>query len=198
MAADEFARIDFSGTPVTYNIHDFTFMTKDSLISKYSKFVSAGDESIPVHTPFNLSIKISALDERLTQKAVIVKCDSTGLVGSLNGSLNSGWLSAMSRSFGNFYIDIDTVAPVIQSEGVSFDTLWMKQKLTYILTDNLSGINQYQMLIDGKWVPARFDAKSGKLTYPVPEGTPSVKRSVEIIVTDQKGNRNTLIEQFIF
>lgn len=193
------AKIEFpSDSKVTYNIHDFEFLTIDSTLAEFSAFVKAGSSSIPLHQSCELSIKTRNLPVSLQSKALIVRLTDKNERISIGGVFQEGWVKASVKSLGNFFVGIDTVSPEIIPSGVSYDAIWQSHKITFKLTDNLSGVDKYEMIIDGKWVPARFDAKSGQLFYVIPAVQKQAERSVRVTVTDQKGNKSVFNGKYSF
>jgi len=64
--------------------------------------------------------------------------------------------------------------------------------LTFVMTDNLSGINKYSLFINDKWVLAEYDGKSDLLTYWFDSETPTGELKVELKVSDKVGNEPLL------
>jgi hypothetical protein len=62
-------------------------------------------------------------------------------------------------------------------------------RLKIVITDNLSGISEYSLRINGKWVLAEYDAKNDLLMYEYDSNTlRRTKLNVELIVIDRKDN----------
>lgn len=139
----------------------------------------------PLHVGFNLWIKADALPENLRSKALIV---STG-GSSQGGTFENGYVKASPRNFGSFYIAVDTVAPRISAvniaDGKSMAGL---SKMTFKISDNLSGIKSFNGYIDGKWVLMEFDAKTATLWHSFDDRTASGKHDFELVVSDVKDN----------
>jgi murein DD-endopeptidase MepM/ murein hydrolase activator NlpD len=139
----------------------------------------------PLHIGFNLWIKADALPGNLRDKALIV---STG-GSSQGGSFDNGYLKATPKNFGSFYIAVDTIAPRIVptniTDGKSMAGL---SKMTFKISDNLSGIKSFSGYIDGKWVLMEFDTKTATLWHSFDDRTASGKHTFELVVTDGKEN----------
>lgn len=198
MARNDQARIEFPSGRVTYNIHDFDFLTVDSSIAEFSSFVMAGSSSIPLHQSCELSIKTGNLPVSLQPKSVIVKLNDKNERISMGGVFQDGWVKSSIRTFGNFFVTIDTIAPVINPLGITNDLIWQRSIISFKLSDDLSGIDKYEMTVDGKWVPANFDLKTGHLFFVVPAGQTATERNIKVKVTDRKGNRSVFEGRFSF
>lgn len=139
----------------------------------------------PLHVGFNLWIKADLLPENLRNKALIV---STG-GSSQGGSFENGYLKATPRNFGSFYIAIDTIAPRIIPVNISNGKSMVGlSKMTFKISDNLSGIKSFNGYIDGKWVLMEFDSKTATLWHSFDERTSSGNHTFELVVTDVKEN----------
>lgn len=198
VARNDEAKIEFPSGKVTYNIHHFEFQTFDSSLAEFSAFVKAGNSSIPLHQSCDLSIKSKNVDSSLQPKALIVRLTDKNERISMGGVFQDGWVKTSVRTLGNFFVAIDTVPPEITALGVSEDVVWQRNKIAFKLTDNLSGVSKYEMTIDGQWVPARFDAKSGLLFYVIPEEQRIADRIVTVTATDQKGNKSVVKKRYSF
>jgi hypothetical protein len=142
----------------------------------------------PVHDTYQLSIKP---DENLSpylQKLVIMNTES----GSQGGELKDGYIVVYPKTFGNFYLRIDSVAPTIVpvnvKEGVNFSQI---SKMIFRISDNLSGIKSFNGSIDGQWILMEYDYKTGRLWHTFDEKTGFGKHSFQLIVTDNKDNQKT-------
>ncbi len=139
----------------------------------------------PLHIGFDLWIKAGNLPENLRSKALIVNTNGS----SQGGSFDNDFVKATPKNFGSFYIAVDTIAPRIVpvniSEGRNMAGL---SKMTFKISDNLSGIKSFNGYIDGKWVLMEFDTKTATLWHSFDERTSSGKHSLELVVTDMKEN----------
>lgn len=197
-AQNENARLVFPAGRVTYNIHDFKFSTIDSSIAGFSAFVMAGSASVPLHQSCELYIRTENLPAPLQSKALIVRITDKNEKISMGGVFQDGWVRASVRTLGNFYVTIDTLSPEIKPLGISEDAVWQRKKISFRLTDNLSGIDTYELTVNGRWVPAHFDAKSGELFYVIPAAEKAEERKVKVAATDPKGNKSVFNDIYNF
>ncbi|WP_231463251.1 M23 family metallopeptidase [Pedobacter sp. Leaf132] len=139
----------------------------------------------PLHTGFELSIKADNLPADLREKALII---STG-GSSQGGTFVNGFIKANPKTFGSFYIAVDTIAPRIFptniSEGKNMAGL---SKILFKISDNLSGLKSFNGYIDGKWVLMEFDAKTATLWHSFDDRTTAGKHTLELVVDDVKNN----------
>lgn len=139
----------------------------------------------PLHIGFDLWIKADNLPENLRSKALIVNSNGN----SQGGSFDNGYVKAMPKNFGSFYVALDTISPRIIPVNISAGkSMAGLSKMTFKISDNLSGIKSFNGYIDGKWVLMEFDAKSATLWHSFDERTTSGKHTLELMVTDMKDN----------
>jgi hypothetical protein len=99
-------------------------------------------------------------------------------------------LTAYTKSFGNFVIRYDSIAPYVKP-------LNFKEKadltdyhfLKFKTGDKKSGIKAYNGYIDGQWILLEYDYKNGTLTYNFNDKKlKGRKHQIKIIVEDRLGN----------
>ncbi|WP_207427129.1 M23 family metallopeptidase [Pedobacter sp. SYSU D00535] len=176
---------------------DITFQyAKKNRRAGYSSVHDVHNRLTPLHTNYDLWIKPeTGLPQHLLGKALIV--DTRGI--SQGGSFDEkdGFVKASPRSFGSFYVTVDTVPPSIRPVNIS-DAKSMKglASIVFKISDNLSGIRSYSATIDGQWVLMEFDAKTATLKHSFDYRTSSGKHLFQLIVTDMKMNSRTYTASF--
>ncbi|MCJ0742857.1 M23 family metallopeptidase [Pedobacter montanisoli] len=139
----------------------------------------------PLHTGFDIWIKPDSSLNKYQSKALIVNSSYV----SQGGIFENGWVKASPRTFGNFFVAIDTIAPSIVPVNISNGkNMAGLAKMSFRISDNLSGIKSFNGYIDGKWVLMEFDTKTANLWHSFDENTKAGKHSFELIVVDMKDN----------
>jgi hypothetical protein len=139
----------------------------------------------PLHTGFEIWIKADSSLSKYQNKALIVN----GNRSSQGGYFENGFVKAKPRNFGSFFIAIDTVAPSIVPVNIANGkNMAVLSKMSFRISDNLSGIKSFNGYIDGKWVLMEFDTKTANLWHNFDEQTKPGKHSFELIVVDMKDN----------
>jgi murein DD-endopeptidase MepM/ murein hydrolase activator NlpD len=174
---------------ILYNDLNFVYKTLPKPVGNaYSDIHQIHNNRTPLHVGFELWIKADNLPDNLRNKAVIV---STGR-SSQGGYYENGYVKAKPRSFGSYFISVDTIAPSILPQNVSDGkSLSGVSKMSFKLRDNLSGIQSFNGFIDGKWVLMEFDTKTASLWHTFDEQTGSGKHTFELVVKDMKDNSRT-------
>jgi hypothetical protein len=173
----------------------------DSIFFKYKKSAPSGgmlsdmhlvhNIFTPVHKPYLLSIRPDSVPQGKKSKMLIVQLDAEKNRNAINSYWSEDYISAEIRSFGKFYIGIDTIAPEISANGIEQGAnLAGRKEMRIKVTDDLSGINYYEPVIDGKWALFEFDQKNNVLIYKFDDERISrgTKHSLSLKVADNKDN----------
>ncbi len=99
------------------------------------------------------------------------------------------------KKFGTFRLAIDSVGPQLKTKVPlkKLKSLIKKtDKLSFVMTDALSGINKYSLFINDRWVLAEYDGKSDVLTYWFDAETPMGDLKIKLKVNDKVGNESVL------
>jgi hypothetical protein len=145
----------------------------------------------PVHKPYTLSIKPDSVPPGKKSKMLLIKIDDDKERNAINSSWNEGYISADVRSFGNYYVGIDTTGPDISANGLAQGAnLTGRKEMRIRITDDLSGINYYEPSIDGKWALFEYDQKNDVLIYKFDADriTSGTKHNLSLKVADNKDN----------
>ncbi|WP_235833158.1 M23 family metallopeptidase [Arcticibacter tournemirensis] len=174
---------------VLYSDINFRYQQTPRKRGTYSPVHKLHTRLIPLHSNYELWIKAdSTLPVHLHHKALIV--DSRGI--SQGGVYENGYVKGNPRVFGDFYITVDTIPPSIQSVNIS-EGKSMKElsKISFKISDNLSGIRSFNGTIDGQWVLMEFDPKTASLWHVFDDKTAPGKHHFQLVVTDMMMNSRT-------
>ena len=129
--------------------------------SYYSAIHKVHNQYVPVHIPYRLSIKTTAVPTKYQDKALMASINGNHILSPVGGEYKNGWLTAHPHSFGEFAVVLDTIPPTIKSLSIKENKILInKEKIVFKITDNLSGIGSYRGEIDGNWVLFEYDAKT--------------------------------------
>ncbi len=174
-----------------YDTIYFTYRESARTKGMLSSLHSLHNEHTPLHKPATLTLKPDTILPGKKSKMLIIRLDE----GWKKTAINSGWdgdyLTAEIRSFGNYYAGIDTIPPEISPKGLTQGiNLSGRKEMKIRITDDLSGINYYEPLIDGKWALFEYDQKNNILVYTfdpekIQQGS---KHNLTLRVADNKNN----------
>lgn len=145
----------------------------------------------PVHRPYSLGIKPGIIPAGKETKMTVIQIDNEQKKSVLKSTWEDGYLLAEATSFGFFYVGIDTLPPLINSNGLGTESdLTGRKEIRIKIRDDLSGIKTYEPDIDGKWALFEYDQKNDVLVYRFDEKR--IKQNSDHIlklkVTDNKDN----------
>jgi len=127
------------------------------------------------------------------KKMFIAYIDSKGKVSSIGGTMKNGRLETETRNMGEFTIKIDSIAPkVVASNFKDGQSVSQLKSLRFMITDDMTGIETYDIYLDDVWVLGKYDAKNALLYYEIDEKMKKGTNKVKVVVTDGVGNSKTL------
>lgn len=154
----------------------------------------------PLHKYCDIAIRPSNLPTALASKAFVAKCDDKSIT-NVGNKWKDGRLWGRIRSFGDYSIMVDTIAPSIKP--LSFQqNMRGKSRMTFRIDDNFGtggaarGLD-YRATVDGKWILMEYDAKYDKLIHRFDERIPRGEHTLNLVVTDAVGNRREFEQQFV-
>jgi murein DD-endopeptidase MepM/ murein hydrolase activator NlpD len=151
----------------------------------YSALHQVQNNLTPLHIGFEIWIKADSSLAKYQNKAVIVNANRV----AQGGTFENGYVKASPRNFGSFFIAIDTIAPnIIPTNIANGKNMAGLSKMSFRISDNLSGIKSFNGYIDGKWVLMEFDTKTASLWHNFDGRTGSGKHTFELLVADMKDN----------
>ena len=147
-----------------------------------------GTEDIPVQK--NIEIKLRPAEKYAnSDKLYVVSVAKNGKFVAQGGKMTDGMMCAKIRSLGTFALAVDEVKPLVSPINFKNNTKVIKCKQLKInIKDDESGIDKYDIYLNGKWVIGAYDAKNNLLYYDVDENLKKGNNKMEIVVKDCVGN----------
>lgn len=175
---------------------DYTF-SKPEGKRYYSAIHTIRPTNIPLHTFYEISIKTD-IPKTLQSKAVIASLSNGKLIKADTCTVSDGWAKGKVRSFGSFAVAADTTAPWISPLSLKKSKrLSSSGLIQFKISDNLSGIASYRGMIDGKWMLFTLEGKSSILSCKTPIEMEKGKHTLQLTVTDLRGNARVYETDFI-
>jgi hypothetical protein len=192
MALNQINKFDTTGLSITFPLKtlfsdlNFFYSRSPAPIGGYSPIHHVHNRLIPLNGTYHISIKTDEdLPSNLRSKALIVNTRKI----AQGGYYENGNVNAELKTFDSFYLALDTVAPKIIPinirDGVN---LASALKIQFRIADNLSGIDSFTALLDGRWVLMEYDSKSGSLWHRLDDLLVKGKHDFQLIVSDKKNN----------
>ncbi|MDF2435063.1 MAG: hypothetical protein JWP44_4694 [Mucilaginibacter sp.] len=176
-----------------YDDVDFVYSASLMLPGTFSQVHHIHNRFTPIHDKYNIWIKPDKDLGRFADKAIIVST-----TGSCDSSIyNNGYIKAQAKTFGDFYIKLDTIPPHITPINITNGKNMAQSHSIYLkIGDNLSGIKSYNGKIDGKWVLMEWDYKTKVLSYTFDKDVAPGKHIFELTVSDNKDNISQFTANF--
>lgn len=175
-----------------YDSFDFEYKKLPAANGYLSELHQLSNNTISLFNNANLKVRPINISENLIDKALIVSIDPiSGKYSSVGGKFENGWISAEIKSLGIYAIRVDTVAPVIDPLSITNkNTLTENNRIRFKINDELSGINNIEGYLDGKWALFEYDAKNNLITHYFDDERFELNREhqLKLIVSDYKNN----------
>ena len=176
-----------------YDDVDFTYAVLPKKRGAFSATYHIHNAFTPIRDGFDLWIKPDKVIGKYIKKAVII--NTAGICGITN--YEGGYLKTKAPTFGDYFIRVDTVPPVILPLNIKNGGKLSSAKGIFVkITDNMSGVKTYRGKIDGKWVLMELDYKSKILSYTFNADVLPGKHKFELTATDNTGNSTTFAANF--
>ena len=163
-----------------------------------SRVYRFGDDEMTTFKQFTVRIRPDAKWADHPRK-YIAYIDNSGKVSSLGGKMKNGCMETETRSMGEYAVKIDSVSPKVSAsnfkDGQSVKEL---KSLRFKITDDMTGIETYDVYLDDVWVLGQYDAKNALLYYEFDEKIKAGTNNVKVVVTDGVGNSKTLKMKVVY
>jgi hypothetical protein len=156
-------------------------------LSSTDNYITFGDDLIPLQETFKLMLPVKS--GKLNAKYYIQRVSRYGTEYSEGGTVKDGWITARIKSFGEFSVEVDTLAPQIRNRNfVNNETVNGKQ-LSWNISEEESGLVDYDIYINGKWYLLQYEPKRSMFFF-VPQKDLKGNKTVLIRAVDACGNKS--------
>jgi hypothetical protein len=181
-----------------YDTLFFVYNVRNNDGSFLSPIHSVHDETVAVHGIYRLSLRPDTVIPGMEESMCLANISRKGIASYAGGNLRYGFVTADVSRLGDYAVTIDSIAPEIKPSFSSGADLRGRKSFTVTITDDFSGIKNYETWIDGEWALAEYDAKNDLLIYrpEKPYLNENTLHSMELRVTDNCGNVSVLKSEF--
>ncbi|MCB2221970.1 MAG: M23 family metallopeptidase [Bacteroidetes bacterium] len=171
-----------------YDTLHFYYAELPKLEGSFSALHRLHDAEVPLHSWCTLSIRADSLPKGLQPKTLIARVEDDEFE-SEGGEWNRGFVTTRVRSFGDYCIIVDTIAPQIIPLNIKDQkSLLAQQTIKVKIKDELSGIRTYSPTLNGEWILMEYDAKNDLLTYYFDNLLREGDNAFKLEVWDEKNN----------
>jgi murein DD-endopeptidase MepM/ murein hydrolase activator NlpD len=163
--------------------------------------LTIGNDDIAFQQYFVLKMKGSQLAEQHEEKLLLARENGkNGFAETLPANLENGWITARLRNSGTYHVLIDTLPPKITPVNITNGkNMSAAKSIVFTVTDNLSGLDVYNIFVNDEWKIAYFDTRKNTVTLPfdehndIPKGT----HKLRFEAIDERGNKATYEADFV-
>lgn len=162
-------------------------MSSHDVPSYLTPAYDVADKTIPITGEYTLEIKLTndTIDDK--SKYCLVRINGKRR-SAVDSRYEDGVIIGTPSALGRFAVTTDTTVPSIRAEKPE---LWGKRgRVSFLISDNLSGIKTYRGEIDGRFALFELDGKTGRLAFRMDPSRfgKGKKHSVRLTVSDACGN----------
>jgi len=160
-----------------------------------------GDRFVPLAKSADISVLGDLIPAVLRSKTFVAIIEDSNAISCLQSSWKGNWITAKTGKFGKFTLVVDTVAPVIIPINIRpGSNLSSQSGITFKISDQLSGISEYQGFIDNEWVLFEYDPKNEIIVYTFDKARlkPGKDHEIELYIKDMAGNQKLYHTKFIW
>lgn len=140
----------------------------------------------------NIKVRIKP-DERWAghEGMYVAYFDGDGKVSSLGGQwTEDGYFETETRSLGQYALKIDSISPKISSLNIKEnDTITSSTTLKCKITDDMTGIENYDIYANDVWLLGKYASVTNQLWYEMDSHIKSGNNCIKIVVKDAVGNK---------
>lgn len=167
----------------------------DNIFSDYT--YKLGSEEIPLHKKINILMKPK--DEFIGDTLLyIAHINEDAEFIYLGNKIVDDFIEAKTNVLGAYVIAKDTVKPTIRPINFkSNSSIAENWSLRVEIEDKETGIKDYAMFVNDKWVLADYDAKNKLLMYQIDNHIKEGNNFLRVVVTDMVGNKTIYLTTLI-
>lgn len=158
--------------------------------SLYSDKFQVHLPSVPVHHYFELNIRPNRqISSSLAGKVAMVYSDGKSEEGRAAAIADNGWYKAAVRNFGDYWLDVDTIPPVIKSLQKNGSNLSRAKQIAFEVKDDITSVKTFSGMLDGKWIC--FEQHENLFFYKFDEHCPRGRHTLIFKAADENGNEKS-------
>lgn len=167
------------------------FDVKDSVLLLHN-------ESVPVHNNITITFEDTTNSSEEDKSKMFIASREGKRLGYNKTYRKGNVFTTYTKDLGAFVLAKDTIAPRI-SDANFVEGKWISKqsKLEVYISDNMSGVAEYNGYLNGKWILFEYDYKTKKMSYDFNDNIADEGRNdLKIVVSDNVGNSTTFESHF--
>ena len=183
-----------------YEDYQFNYARTDIGYQKVYPFTHyLGDSFTPLHKPADVSFSGEMIPLHLRSKTFVAAVNGANDINCLSSTWSGNRISARIKKLGKYTIVIDSVAPAITPLNIrQGSNMTHESSIRFAVTDELSGVSEYQGYIDDEWVLFEYDPKDDLIrhSFDATRTISGIDHDLKLIVRDTAGNQKTYQTRF--
>jgi hypothetical protein len=161
---------------------------------KYKSFkygFSLQNFDVPLHKSIIIKYNIKGVSPSWKKKIFLGKKGRGDKLYYISSKVNKDTLIAYTKSFGDYKLAFDSIAPkIFPTNFKPKKDLTNYKRLQFDIWENETGIKTYNGYIDGEWILLEYEYKNHSLTYYFSDKKlKGYKHSLKVVVEDMLGNK---------
>ena len=156
------------------------------------------DKSQAVNGNISISYDVSDIPVAEREKMFIANLNNGRTIYHLTYKKDDAF-SIKTKNLGKFFLAKDETAPKIYkpnfADGANLDE---QKTLQVSISDDMSGIKEYNAFLNGQWILMEYENKNNRLTHYLSDNMYQIgKNELKVIVADNLGNSTTFETSFL-
>ncbi len=167
-------------------------------LKKGKDTISIHNQTVAAHRNFTITFDVSKYSKEEQKQLFIARLDKNLEPRHYRTYKRNNTFSARSRTFGNFTLAKDTIAPKVKPRNFK-EKQWLSnyRYLSLEISDDLSGIKTYSATLNGEWILMEYEPKTKTITYNFDDKIAGKTQcDLKVLVTDNVGNSTTFEHTF--
>lgn len=164
-----------------------TYSTMYLTVKNDSNTVIIGDANMPLYK--NITVKNEAIKKTTHPYMSTYSIDSDGKLEHETSWWENDNLLFKTRSLGEYVYLQDSLPPIIKASTLN------NNQVSFVIEDNLSGIDKIKATINNQWLLMNYDYKTGKIWSEAKNKNQKLIGDLSIEITDKQGNITTFAKK---
>lgn len=166
------------------SLFDTLYLTTHYQVEANREIFSIHEDHTPLKSSINVKLKPRMMPPGPKQKMNVYRISNSGDLGYEGGEWNGNTISFDTRTFGDYVLAADTIAPVITPVNVN------SRQIKFKIEDQMSGIKSYDVYVNDKWVLMKYDYKWNVIWSDPQDDKAELKGDYKLVVKDNVGNES--------
>ncbi|NNC33449.1 MAG: M23 family metallopeptidase [Croceitalea sp.] len=166
-------------------------------LKKGQDTIQIHENTVPLHRNYTITFDVSKYTKEERKQLFIAEID-TGTPDYSRTYKREKSFTTRTRSLGKYTLAKDTLAPKVVAKNFK-SKQWLSnyRYLSLKISDDLSGINSYEAMLNGEWILMEYEPKTSTLTYNFDDKiADKTQCELKVVVTDNVGNSTTFEQTF--